>query len=332
MERQSFNFYTKFKSWFRTDSPVFTTRISLILTILIAAFGIILGVLEDSLTVKTNGIISALDILNSYLFLNAVNMSVRNPDYIYNYGYGKYESISILGSSLLLLLVLGYTSIEAFTNFNKTGIEDSNYFILMSFSAVSFLIMRFIYRIQKRASKKYGMPILEYDANLWKNDSYIELFVFISLILGLVLQLIGLRYIGLMVDSGLAIVLTLFALIVPIQGSRQALNQLLDRTISEELQLKFLSVVTKNHTNICEYKNIHTRQSGKDIFVELDIILPFDETMEYKDKLEKQISEEIIDYSPNAVPRVYAKACDGKCIINNVRNCPIHKFRSKNGR
>jgi divalent metal cation (Fe/Co/Zn/Cd) transporter len=90
--------------------------------------------------------------------------------------------------------------------------------------------------------------------------------------------------------------------------------------------------VTKNHTNICEYKNIHTRQSGKDIFVELDIILPFDETMEYKDKLEKQISEEIIDYSPNAVPRVYAKACDGKCIINNVRNCPIHKFRSKNGR
>ncbi len=332
MERQKFNFYTKFKSWFRTDSPVFTTRISLILTVLIAAFGIVLGVLEDSLTVKTNGIISALDILNSYLFLSAVNMSVRNPDYIYNYGYGKYESISILGSSILLLLVLGYTSIEAFVNFNKTGIEDSNYFILMTFSALSFLIMRFIYRIQKRASSKFGMPILEYDASLWKTDSYIELFVFISLILGLVLQLTGLRYIGLMVDSVLAIVLTLFALIVPIQGSRQALNQLLDRTISDELQMKFLSVVTKNHTNICEYKNIHTRQSGKDIFVELDIILPFDESMEYKDNLEKKISEEIISITPNAVPRVYAKACNGKCLVNNSRNCPIHKFKATNGR
>ena len=330
MERQQFNLYTRIKSWFRTDSPVFTTRISLILTIFISIFGITLGIVEDSLAVKTNGIISALDILNSFLFVNAVNMSVRNPDYIFNYGYGKYESISILASSLLLLLVLGYTSIEAFTNFGKTDVGESNYFILMVFSSISFLLMRLVYRIQKNSSKKFGMPILEYDANLWKYDSYIELFVLMNLLVGLGLQLFGLRYIGLMVDSGVAIALTMFALIVPLKGSRDALNQLLDRTIPDEVQMRFLSVVTKNHTNICEFKAIHTRQSGKDIFIELDIILPYDESMEYKDKLEKKIAQEIIDINPNAVPRVYAKACDGKCLDADKRNCPIHIFRSLN--
>ena len=328
MERQNFNFYTTISSWFRTDSPVFTTRISFLLTIVISIFGISLGILEDSLAVKTNGIISALDILNSYLFFNAVNMSVRNPDYIFNYGYGKYESISILGSSILLLLVLGYTSIDAISNFGEIEVGESNYFILMVFSSVSFLFMRFVYRIQKKSAIKYEMPILEYDASLWKNDSYIELFVLLNLIIGLVLQEIGYRYIGLMVDSGVAIALTLFALVVPLQGSRKALNQLLDRTISDEVQMKFLSVITKNHKNICEFKAIHTRQSGKDIFIELDIILPFDETMEYKDSLEKRISQEIIELYPNAVPRVYAIACNGKCLSDNSRNCPIHKYRS----
>lgn len=314
MERQQFNLYTRIKSWFRTDSPVFTTRISLVLTIFISLFGITLGIVEDSLAVKTNGIISALDILNSFLFVNAVNMSVRNPDYIFNYGYGKYESISILGSSLLLLLVLGYTSIEAISNLGKTNVADSNYFILMIFSSISFLLMRIVYRIQKHSSKKFGMPILEYDANLWKYDSFIELFVLLNLIIGLGLQILEFRYIGLMIDSGVAILLTLFALVVPLKGSKDALNQLLDRTIPDEVQLKFLSVITKNHTNICEFKAIHTRQSGKDIFIELDIILPFDESMEYKDTLEKKIAKEIIDINSNAVPRVYAKACEGKCL------------------
>ena len=195
----------------------------------------------------------------------------------------------------------------------------------------SFLLMRLVYRIQKRSAKKYGMPILEYDASLWKTDSYIELLVLVNLLVGFALQYFDARYIGLMVDSGVAIALTMFALIVPLQGSKNALNQLLDRTISDEVQMKFLSVITKNHKNICEFKAIHTRQSGKDIFVELDIVLPYDETMEYKDTLEKKIASEIKQINSNTVPRVYAVACNGKCIKDeNIRNCPIHKFRSLN--
>ena len=33
---------------------------------------------------------------------------------------------------------------------------------------------------------------------------------------------------------------------------------------------------------MCEFKQVHTRQSGKDIFVEIDIIMPFDATIDTK--------------------------------------------------
>ena len=131
METQNFNLYTKIKSWFEVGSPVFTTRISLLISILIAAAGITIGIMENSLAVKTNGIVAALDILNSALFLHAVNMSVRNPDYIFNYGYGKYESISILASAISLIFVLGYTSLEAISNFGISEPDNSNYITLI---------------------------------------------------------------------------------------------------------------------------------------------------------------------------------------------------------
>jgi divalent metal cation (Fe/Co/Zn/Cd) transporter len=192
--------------------------------------------------------------------------------------------------------------------------------------------MRFVYRVQKKSAQKYRMPILEYDALLWKTDSYIEILVLINLVVGLILQLVGFRYIGLVIDSGVAIALTFLSLKAPLKGSRDALNQLMDRTVSEDVQMKLLSVVSRNHQNICEFKAIHTRQSGKDIFVELDIILPFDESMKYKDELEKKIANEIKEIAPNAVPRVYAVSCDGKCLCGNQRNCPVHIYRNLNER
>lgn len=330
MEILKFNPYTKFKSWFVVGSPVFTTRISLLISIIIAVAGITIGILENSLAVKTNGIVAALDILNSALFLHAVNMSVRNPDYIFNYGYGKYESISILASAISLIFVLGYTSFEAISNFGVSEPEDSNYLTLILFSFLSFVLMRIVWRIQLYSAKKYKMPILKYDADLWKTDSIIELVVLSNLVLGLILQSFELRYYGLMLDSGIAVSLIIFALIVPLKGSRDALNQLLDRTVSEDIQLNVLGSVTENLKHFCEYKSLHTRQSGKDIFIEIDIVLPYDSTIEYKDFVEKEICNNIKKKFPTSVPRVYAVSCDRSCINNGQKNCPMEKIRELN--
>ena len=43
---------------------------------------------------------------------------------------------------------------------------------------------------------------------------------------------------------------------------------------------------------MCEFKSVHTRQSGKDYFVELDIMLPYDYSMEEKLVMEKKLSAE----------------------------------------
>ncbi len=323
MQTLNFNLYTRFLKWFDISTPVFSTRLSMIICSFLAIFGIIIGVTQVSLAVQINGLIAAIDVLNSFIFLTAVNHSVKSPDYIFNYGYGKYESLSILAGAGLLLIVLGYALYEAALSFGHPEIQTGNYYFLLSFSIGSLALMMIMYKVQKKMSKKYQMPIIDYDAEIWKIDSYIEMGVLSNLLLGSIVKYFGFGHIASVLDSVTAVLLLIFALKVPIKGSRNALNQLLDKTVSDEIQFKLLAIVSENIDKMCEFKRVHTRQSGKDIFIELDIVLPFDFTVKQKYDMEKEIRNSIIMDFPTSIPRVYAVACEIDCDHNGKTTCPV---------
>lgn len=328
---KNFNFVTKINKWFDPNSPVFTTRLSLIICVILASNGLYLGITENSLAVQINGLISAIDVLNSFIFLTAVNHSVRSPDYIYNYGYGKYESLSLLAAAGLLILVLGYTIFEAYQSFGTTETEGSNSLKLLTFSIVSLAIMGFMFRLQKKAAKKYKLPILDYDAEIWKIDSLIELVVLANLILGAILKYNNKVYLSIVTDSLTAVFLLIFALKVPLKGSKDALNQLLDKTLPENVQFEILAVVAENLNKMCEFRTVHTRQSGKDIFIELDVVMPYDFTISQKFEVEKEIQAKLKELYPTCVPRVYTIPCPGDCNHNGHSSCPVKKYMaSKN--
>jgi len=323
MKTLDFSIYSRIKKWFNPESPAFTTRLSLLVCVFLSFSGIIIGGIEGSLAVQINGLISGIDVLNSALFLTAVNQSVRSPDYVFNYGYGKYESISILAAAGLLIIVLGYTIYEAIMNFGSTPTEGGNYITLVSFSLISLGLMRGMYILQRKASKRYHMPILAYDAEIWKVDAFLEIGVLFNLAIGTVLVYFGLYYIALVIDSSAALLLTLFALKVPLKGSRDALNQLLDKTISEKAQFEILGVVSENLSQMCEFQAVHTRQSGKDIFIEIDVILPREYSLEKAKELEVQVSRSLKQLYPTSVPRLYVTPCAGDCETHGSSNCPI---------
>lgn len=323
MQTINVNTYTKIRDFFNPNSPVFASRISLIICILLALGGITIGMLENSLAVQINGVIATIDILNSFLFLNAVNQSVKSPDFIYNYGYGKYESISILAAAIMLSVVLLYTIIEAVSNWGSVGEQTGNYYILLGFSSLSFIGMLNMYKLQKRLAKRFNMSILDFDAENWKVDSIIEVGVLFNLILGAVLNSLGYYKTSVVIDSTTALLLLAFAMKVPLKGSRDALNQLLDRTLPESIQFDIIAVVAENLNNMCEYKQVHTRRSGKDIFIEIDITMPYDYTLNEIMYLENQMKNLIKDKYPTAIPRIYVTPCDGDCVHGGVSNCPI---------
>lgn len=307
-----------------------STRLSLLVGIVLATAGIFLGYLESSLAVQINGFIALIDVVNSVLLMIAVNHSVRTPDYIFNYGYGKYESLTLLLSAILLLGVLGYAFWELILTYSNVESTSGNYSLLSLYSFLTFFVMYGMYKYQLSSSKRFRMPILKFDAEIWKMDSYIELGVLANLLLGVILIAVDYNQLAKQIDSLTAIGLTALALRIPIKGSREALNQLLDKTLPDDIQFDIIAVVAENVNEMCEFKSVHTRQSGKDIFVELDIILPFDYTMDQKYDMEKRVQKQIQIVHPNAISRIYAVPCPKDCMLKGERKCPVHLFKKDN--
>lgn len=313
---------------FNSASPLSSAYISMTACIILALLGIVLGYVEDSLTVRTNGIVFAVDIVGSFVLISAINRSIRSPDYIFNYGYGKYEALGVLLNALLLLITLGFTLLQTIEEYKKPQ-TIAHFPILIVFSICSFFLMRYVARLQIRRAKRFSMPILDYDAEIWKVDSLIELVVFVSLLIGWCAIYYKKPIIAKSVDGITAVVLLIIALRVPLQHGKSAINQLLDKTLSDDVQFTILSVVAENITNFCEFKSVHTRQSGKDIFVEIDVVMPFDFTFEQAYPMEKKITESVRALYANSIVRMYAVPCPRDCIKNGVCYCPVKRAQSQ---
>lgn len=313
----------QFRQKISRSTPVFGAKLGLYLCIFLAVLGVVLGFVESSLAVQSNGLITLVDILSSTMFLGAVRQSLRDADFTHNNGYGKYESLAILASAILLSIVLIITILEAVIQFGSFE-AINNYPTLITFSTFSFLAMSSMSRIQRFYARKFSMPILNYDADIWKIDSWIELGVTANLCLGFFLSHSGFSEFAFHIDSITAIILLLIALSVPIRHSKEALNQLLDRTITEDEQLKIISIVVEHITSLCEYKTLHTRRSGREIFVELDVVLPFDATLEDAYNVEQVITASVRKVFPNANFRLYAVPCKHECELSGIRRCPAH--------
>lgn len=312
----------------RSDTPQSAVYLSLAASAVLAVGGILLGLTQDSLAVRTNGIVAAIDIVNALVLVAAVQRSIRTPDYVYNYGYGKYESLALLLSATLLFVTLGFTVYQAVIDY-VNHVTTKHYVILVVYTGCSLVVVSAISRIQTRRAQNVAMPMVEYDADVWRLDTFTELCVFVGLTIGWLASEFHAVAISRVADAVSALAVVGIALRMPLRHGRRALDQLLDRTLPDEVQYDILGVVAENAHRFCQFKSVHTRQSGKDIFVEIDVVMPFDYTFEDAYPVESEMHDAITNKFGNAITRIYAVPCPRDCIRDGKSYCPVKLHRQQ---
>lgn len=308
--------------------PEFASTVSLLACSALALGSIILGAVQRSLIMQTNGYIALIDIGNSLLFLAAVQRSTRRADLTFNYGYGKYESLAVLVSANLLIVLTIVTLSEA-VSFARRPPVDVNSLLLGGWAVISFMVMRYTARLLERYARRFHMPMLRYDAELWRADSLMEIGVLAGIGISAGLRAVNQTDIAAVLDIVASIMLLLVALRVPIKHGSEAYRQLLDRTLPDEAQYEILAIIAQNVNNMCAFNSVHTRQSGRDIFIEIDLVMPYDYTLGQLYELEKSILDSLRGKFPTAIPRVYVTPCDGGCEHDGVSSCPIKMHRTR---
>ncbi len=296
--------------------------------VVLALVSVVLGQWERSLMMQTNGYIALIDIGNSVLFLTAVDRSTRSADLTFNYGYGKYESLAILVSANLLIVLSVVTIVQGVRLLQSPPV-DTNAPLLLGWSAIAFLVMRGTAIRLESYANRFHLPMLRYDAELWKVDSWVELGVIVGLIVDGVLQAIQWYNVAAAFDGIASIVLLVITLKAPLQHGVSAFRQLVDRTLPENMQQEILSIVREMEHRMCSFLSVHTRQSGRDIFIEIDIEMPYDYRLDELYPLEQEMFTKLRERFPTAIPRVYVIPCDHHCERYGTSTCPLRVAASE---
>ncbi len=234
---------------------------SFIAAIFLTTFKIIVGVMTGSLGILSEALHSALDLVAAGITMIAVRISDKPADKEHHYGHGKIENLSALAETLLLLITCVWIIYEALSRLisGNTHIEVNvwSYVVVITSIVIDYSRSRALMRV----AKKHNSQALEADALHFSTDIWSSLVV----LLGLVAANFGIF----IADSIAAMGVALIVIFVSYNLGKRSINVLLDHVPDSVCEK--INDLLKNANEIEQYHSLKVRAAGPDIFVELNI-------------------------------------------------------------
>lgn len=219
----------------------------------------------------------------------------------YNYGVGKIEAIAsllcdgIVFFGLLITLGLSVYSIifpekPSDLVIAVVGLKVIN----VSFDTAFYVKQRKILKIHRSAISETNcaaaLAALLFDS--------------ITLISLLVMWLFRNNAIGGYISPVISIFVVIYLMMGCIKRTKQALNELTDKTLPEEQQMKILNILTKFYNNYSQLNSINSHKSGD--FIRIDLHLSFENNTSFEQivNLKKQMQDEFDKQFDNSIVNI----------------------------
>jgi divalent metal cation (Fe/Co/Zn/Cd) transporter len=209
--------------------------------------------------------------------------------YEYNYGVGKIEAISSLfcdGIAFFgLLLTLGFSVHSIIFPEQPSdlliavvGLKVIN----VSFDTVFFVKQRNIIKIHQSAISKsnYAEAL---SSLLFDSVTLVSLFA---------IWLLRYNPIGGYISPVISIFVAIYLMFGYIKRTRQALAELTDKTLPEDMQMKILSILNRFFKSYSQFHSINSHKSGDLIRIDLHLSFETNTTFEEILNLKKQLQDE----------------------------------------
>ncbi|MEM3341179.1 MAG: cation-efflux pump [Thermoplasmata archaeon] len=308
---------------------------SVIAAVFLTGMKLIVGILTNSLGILSEAIHSGLDLVAAGITFWAVKVSAKPADRDHLYGHAKFESLSALIETLLLIITAIWIIVEALKRLLLSeGVEvDAN---IWAFTTV-FISVVVDYSRSKallRVARKYKSQALEADALHFSTDILSSGVVYIGLLLVVASEWTGIGWL-MKADAVAALFVAGVVIVVSLNLGKRTLFELLDKAPSG-LQKKIIDIISSvEGVAGCERVRVRTvgRISFIDVIVKVDRTMPVSRchniTAQVENALHKKIpwSDVMVHYEPvrlegeNAVDRIRLIAQEFKEIkgVHNIR-------------
>lgn len=249
----------------------------------------IVGFMIGSISVISEAIHSANDLLASFIALFAVKTSTKPPDKEHPYGHGKIENISGTIEALLIFLAAVLIIKEAIEKILHGGeMLDVGWGVaIMGCSALlNLLVSNYLLKVGKETDS----VALEADGMHLRTDVYTSLGVFIGLVL---IKITGYK----IIDPIAAILVAILIFKAAYELTRKAFIPLLDTALDEEKVKIVESILEEYRSEFFSYHKLRTRKAGRESHIDLHMLVEPERSIREAhglcDAIEGRIKEQI---------------------------------------
>jgi cation diffusion facilitator family transporter len=289
---------------------------------------IIIGLWIGSVSVISEGIHSAVDLLASLIALYSVKTSGKPADREHPFGHGKVENISGVVEALLIFVAAGWILYEAVARLLRPEpIELLSWGIgIMCFSsAANLIVSEMLFKIGKKTD---SIALL---ADGWhlRTDVYTSAGVMCGL---------GFIWLGKWVfpetdlqwvDPVIAIAVALIIIRTAYRLTVHSMQDLIDASLPPHEENEIRNIIGAMYPRVHGFHKLRTRKAGNNRFIEFHMQVDSKLTVEDSHSIAGEASSKIKDRLPGANVTVHVEPCNGRCESDCLRGCLLSEEERK---
>ena len=269
------------------------TIIGSIVNFILLLFKFIAGIVGHSAAMVADAVHSLSDFVTDIVVIVFVKISGKPQDESHDYGHGKYETLATAIIGVVLFAVGVGILVNSVTGivdaFNGKVLEAPSMLALIA-AAVSIVLKEILYQYTVYKGKHLNSKAVV--ANAWHHRS--DAFSSIGTLIGIA----GAIFLGerwRVLDPIAAFIVSVFIIKVAIDLVKPCVDELLEKSLSKEVEDRILSIVMTN-PEVDQPHHLRTRRIGNNIAIEIHIrmdgTMPLNEAHDITKKIEASLKKE----------------------------------------
>ena len=248
------------------------------------------GILGNSSVLITDAINSIGDIATNLVVFVSAKFSKREKDDSHPYGHDKFDSMISIFLGVALIITAFEVGKNAFVKLYEVIFNDliiaapAWYTILIVF--ITLIVKEFLYRKTKVDAKKANSQALL--AQAWDHRS--DTLTSIGALVGILGAIFNLGFL----DPIASLFILFFILKLAIKVIKTGVSQVVDASADDE-QIQSIKKIVKSNTNVISIDEIKTRMFGVKYYVDLEISLDKNLSLEEAHLIAETVHDEIED-------------------------------------
>jgi len=266
----------------------------------------VVGIMVNSITLLLDASAALVMLVVAFLIRFSLKKIHQPADEIYNFGYAKYEPLTVVIQSILIIATCVVSMKFAIQDIvHPEDIVSYGLPVIGTFvSGTIALSIGFYLRMAGRHSRS---RMLKTSSLHWFTDCILSFAMCAGFLIGLILKNLGYLKTAAYVDPIMAIILAIFLMWAPIGLLLHHVIELLDKVPDKETQNQIKEVVKEYKPKAFGLHRIRIRNAGEKVFVEICFLVKGDSTIKENDELAKNFESDIKKRLPSCDVVVFFK-------------------------